>query len=99
MEVIVALPLIIIPFFLPLIAGLMAVNFGRKFWPWFFIGLILPFIANIIILCLPNRKKEEPKQKATTTPVSNEEIFDHLLRDKENTHKKQENEVYFSASA
>lgn len=57
MELIAALPFVLLPFFFPVIAGLMAINFGRKFWLWFFIGALLPFIANIILLCLPDKKK------------------------------------------
>jgi MFS family permease len=57
MEVVFAIPLLFIPLMMPLIAGLMAQGFGRKFWPWFFIGVILPFLANIILLCLPDRTK------------------------------------------
>ena len=100
MEVVAAIPLILLPFFLPLIAGLMAVNFGRKFWPWFLVGIMLPFVANIILLCLRDKRKITDKENNTSTkPVSNEEIFDHLLTRNDNMHKKEENEVYFSASA
>ena len=58
MEVIFALPIIFIPFIMPFITGQMAKCFGRKFWPWFFIGIPLPFIANIILLCLPDKSKK-----------------------------------------
>jgi hypothetical protein len=54
MEVIAALVVLIIPFIWPTITGLMAKSFGRKFWPWFLIGIPLPFIANVILLCLPD---------------------------------------------
>jgi len=54
MEVVFALPIIFIPFIMPFITGLMAKSFGRKFWPWFFIGIPLPFIANIVLLFLPD---------------------------------------------
>lgn len=57
MEVAMSLPLVSIPLFFPVVAGLMAKSFGRKFWPWFFIGTALPLVANIILLCLPDRKK------------------------------------------
>ncbi len=60
MEVVFALPLLFIPFFMPFIAGQMAKSFGRKFWPWFMIGIPLPFVANIILLCLPDKSKQEP---------------------------------------
>ena len=58
MEVVFALPIIFIPFIMPLITGLMAKSFGRKFWPWFFIGIPLPFIANVVLLCLPDNSKK-----------------------------------------
>ena len=55
MEVVLALPLLFLPLVMPFIAGQMAKSFGRKFWPWFCIGIPLPFIANIILLCLPDK--------------------------------------------
>lgn len=58
MEVIAALVVLIIPFIWPTITGLMAKSFGRKFWPWFLIGIPLPFIANVILLCLPDRSSK-----------------------------------------
>ena len=59
MEVIFAIPFLLIPLLLPVTAGLMAKSFGRKFWPWFFIGIPLPFIANVILLCLPDKSKKQ----------------------------------------
>jgi hypothetical protein len=61
MEVVIALPLLAIPFIIPFITGIMARTYGRKFWPWFFLGLPLPFIACAILLCLPDKtiKKQE----------------------------------------
>jgi hypothetical protein len=58
MEVLFSLPILIIPFILPMIAGLMAKTYGRSFWTWFLIGLPLPLIANVILLCLPDRTKK-----------------------------------------
>jgi hypothetical protein len=77
MEIVIALPFLIIPLFFPVVSGLMARGFGRKFWPWFFMGLFLPLIANIILLCLPDRSK--PKQLLVGGPVENEQLFDHLF--------------------
>jgi len=57
MEVVFALPLLLLPLFLPFVTGKMAESFGRKFWPWFFIGIPLPLVANIILLCLPDKSK------------------------------------------
>ena len=50
-----------IPFILPMIAGLMAKSYGRSFWTWFLIGVPLPLIANIILLCLPDRTQKDIK--------------------------------------
>jgi len=74
MEFIFAIPLLFMPLMLPFITGQMAKSFGRKFWPWFFIGIPLPLIANIILICLRDKSKEK-RVKA----VENEEIFDCLF--------------------
>ena len=76
MEVILALPILIIPLIFPFISGQMAKCYGRKFWPWFCIGMALPFIANIILLCLPDKSKQKP---TVVKAVDNEKIFDHLF--------------------
>jgi hypothetical protein len=73
MEVVFAIPLLFIPLAMPMIAGLMAKSFGRKFWPWFLVGIPLPFIANIILLCLPDKSK---KETTCLTVVKNEERSD-----------------------
>jgi O-antigen/teichoic acid export membrane protein len=57
MEVVFALPLLFLPFVMPMISGLMAKTRGRKFWPWFFIGIPLPLIANVILLYMPDKTK------------------------------------------
>ena len=75
MEVVFALPLLFIPFVMPFIAGQMAKSFGRKFWPWFLIGIPLPFIANIILLCLPDKSKQKPPALKT---ADDEKISDHF---------------------
>ena len=59
MEVLFALPLLFLPLFFPFITGQMAKSFGRKFWPWFFAGLALPLVANIVLLCLPDKTKDK----------------------------------------
>ena len=84
MEVVIALPLLIVPFIIPFITGLMAVTYGRNFWLWFFLGMPLPFIACAILLCLPDKsaKKEEE--------IREEKEFDHLFFDD----KEQQNIVY-----
>lgn len=58
MEFMMAFPLLLLPLALPVIAGLMAKSFGRKYWFWFIIGVPLPIIAQIILLCLPDLSKE-----------------------------------------
>ena len=73
MEVLFSLPILIIPFILPMIAGLMAKSYGRSFWTWFLIGVPLPLIANIILLCLPDRtqkhRKEINKEESLSGPL------------------------------
>jgi len=72
MEFVFALPILLIPFALPLMAGFMARRFGRSFRFWFWISFLLPFVSCIIILCLPDRSIEQ-------RPVENEEIFNQLF--------------------
>ena len=92
MEVLIAIPIIIIPFLFPILSGLMAISFGRKFWPWFIVGMFLPFISMIILLALPDRRKK------SETPVTDKEIFDPLLSNvKRRSHAGRK--VYFSAKA
>lgn len=94
MEVLFAIPLILVPFFWPVLTGLMAQNFGRKFWPWFLIGIALPFIAVILLLFLPVKTK-----KQTESPtVENDKIFDHLVIDNKEF-KLNNSESHLSASA
>ena len=82
MEVLFALPIILIPFFWPVVTGLVARGYGRKFWTWFFLGIPLPFIAVIILLFLPDKLVRNAA--AELQPVENEKIFDHLfLEEKE----------------
>jgi len=58
MEVLIALPIVALPFFFPVVTGLMAKSLGRKFWFWFLLGFPLPFVACVILLCLPVRHVE-----------------------------------------
>lgn len=73
MEVLFAAPLLLLPFFLPVLNGLMARSFGRKFWPWFFIGLALPLVGCIILLCLP----EKPKKLTVPPAPAKRTVFEH----------------------
>jgi hypothetical protein len=66
MEFVFAFPFLLLPLILPFIAGQMAKSFGRKFWPWFFIAIPLPLIANIILACLPDKSKELSSQNNTS---------------------------------
>ena len=69
MEFVFALPLLFLPLVMPFLAGQMAKGFGRKFWPWFFVGIPLPFIANIILLCLPDKSKKKETIIKNQTPL------------------------------
>lgn len=81
MEFLFAIPLILAPFIIPYITGQMAKSFGRKFWPWFLLAIPLPFVANVILLCLP------VKIKKPIEPVASEEIFEHLFNLKSKSKK------------
>lgn len=56
--------------------GWLALSVNRKFWPWFVVGLFLPFIGALIIVCLP--VKEKKRQQLILKSVSSEEIFDQV---------------------
>lgn len=45
--------------FWPIITGIVARTFGRKFWVWFTLGLIFPFISMVILHCLPNKNEHK----------------------------------------
>ncbi len=42
----------------PIITALFARRMGRRPWFWFFMGLVLPLIATIIIFLLPDLSEE-----------------------------------------
>ena len=67
MEFLFALPILFIPFMFPILGGCMARCFGRKFWLWFWISLLLPFISLIILLSLPDRSKKPDAVRALET--------------------------------
>lgn len=46
---------------IPLICGYFAYTRGRSFWLWFVLGLFLPGIAHLILVCLPD--KSDPLEK------------------------------------
>jgi len=75
MEITSALSLILLASLVPLVSGFMATCHQRSFWLWFVIGLLLPFISNFLLLLLP----EKEIKHATTAPVENDELFDHLF--------------------
>lgn len=88
------IPLILVPFFWPVITGLMAMNFGRKFWPWFLIGIPLPFIAVIILLFLPAKtNKQTDEQEDENINAINLPIIDNKEYELNN------NQNHLSASA
>ena len=59
LEFIIAIPLLMIPLFWPVVTGLCAISFGRKFWTWFIIGIPLPLVGCIILVCLPDKRKKD----------------------------------------
>lgn len=96
MEVLLALLIILIPFFWPILTGLMAQSFGRKFWFWFFVGIPLPFIAAVILLFLPDKRKQKMgTESKNNRPVANAELFNHLTSEPVITKKNEQHELYF----
>ena len=75
MEITSALTLILLASLVPLVSGFMATCHQRSFWLWFVIGLLLPFISNLLLLLLPDKEKKH----TSTVPVENDELFDHLF--------------------
>jgi hypothetical protein len=73
MEVLLAIPILLVVFMFPIIAGCMAKSFGRGFWPWFLISIPLPLIPCFVLLCLPD------KSKKASEPLKNEEFYSQLL--------------------
>ena len=71
MEFVFALPLVLLPLLLPIMAGYIAKRFGRSFWLWFFISIPLPLISCFILVCLPDKSVE-------AIPVENEDIYKEL---------------------
>lgn len=69
MEFVFALPLLLLPFVMPFLTGQMAKSFGRKFWPCFILGIPLPFIAHIILLCLPDKSKKKKTLVEDQKPI------------------------------
>jgi hypothetical protein len=82
MEVIMALPVILIPLMFNFIAGWMAQSFGRSFKFWFWISFLLPFISCVILLCLPIKKQKVVK------PVDNDHLFDYLFEKEARRYRK-----------
>ena len=75
MEISSALTLILLASLVPLVSGFMATCQQRSFWLWFVIGLLLPFISNLLLLLLP----EKEIKRSASVPVENDELFDHLF--------------------
>ena len=43
----------------PLISGFFAKSRGRRFWVWFLIGCVLPFVSMFILFFLPLNQQPE----------------------------------------
>ena len=48
------------------ITGYLAASYGRSFWRWFGLGLVLPFISVFIILFLCMRERAAEDEAART---------------------------------
>lgn len=67
-------PLLFTVVAIPYLTGVVATSYGRKFWPWFFLGILLPVLSIIIVVFMPDKSKT-----LRTQVVENEELFDHLF--------------------
>jgi hypothetical protein len=79
-----------------LMTGRASLSVNIKFWPWFVVGLFLPFISVVLIFCRPIRGKKV--QQPLLKPVSSEEIFDQAM-DLEKPRRINGNGIQFLARA
>ena len=97
MEFLFGFMIVLVPILMfPLMTGWAALSLNRKFWPWFVVGLFLPFIGVVILLCLPVKEKRSVQSLLQSVP--SEEIFEHCLDDK-STKRINGHDVQFSARA
>jgi len=75
MEITAVLSLILLASLVPLVSGFLATCYKRNFWLWFAIGMVLPFLSNLLLLLLPDKSTKT----VITKPVENEELFDFLF--------------------
>ena len=75
MDITSALSLILLASVVPLVSGFLATCYKRNFWLWFALGILLPFLSNLLLLLLPDKSNE----KVATKPVENDELFDFLF--------------------
>ena len=50
------------------ITGYVAYNYGRSFWRWFGLGLVLPFVSVFIILFVAMREQLTEEKAARRSP-------------------------------
>jgi len=50
------------------ITGYIAYNYGRSFWRWFGLGLLLPFVSVFIALFMAMRDRRAEDQEARQNP-------------------------------
>lgn len=58
MEIVTIATMVLVISFFPIKTGWVAKDLGRNYWVWLFLGLFLPFISMVILLCLPIKKKQ-----------------------------------------
>ena len=62
MEIITIVAVALVVSFFPIKTGWVAKDLGRNFWVWFFLGLFMPFLSVIVLLCLPIKKIKKKKK-------------------------------------
>lgn len=76
MKLLLAVPVLLFAFLLPLITGLMVKDSPYRFWLCFYISIAPPPTVSVIIFCLAGWCRQKAGK---LEPVENEEIFDHLF--------------------
>jgi len=64
MEAIILVPPILVIYLaLPIMTAWVAKTTGRKFWLWFFLSCVFPFITILILCLLPDVNKKDELHK------------------------------------
>ena len=88
MEILTIITTALVISFFPLKTGFVAKDFGRNFWLWFFMGLFMPFVSVVILLCLPIKGLELSKKEKNMTQLNSDQHDDVIFIFKNKTNIK-----------